>query len=299
MEASLFSEYILPVTLGLIMINLGLSLHLEDFRLIFSEPKALITGLCCQMILLPAIAFGLAAISGLSDELKIGIILISICPGGATSNLITYLLKGNVALSISLTSINSILILFSIPAYILLASGIFLNEETVISLPFLPTILKIFLMILLPTAFGILIRYRFPHRAVVAEKYMKYITTFLLALVFLFVILTNHSENEHTFRLYLSIAPFVLLLNILGMISGYYSGRWLRFRKPKLITLSVEIGIQNSALAITIASSPVFLDNTTMAVPAVIYGMFTFFNAVLFGMIINRWHNIRGKIKYI
>jgi len=299
MEASLFSEYILPVTLGLIMINLGLSLHLEDFRLIFSEPKALFTGLCCQMILLPAIAFGLAAISGLSDEIKIGIILISICPGGATSNLITYLLKGNVALSISLTSINSILILFSIPAYILLASNIFLNEETVISLPFLPTILKIFLMILLPTAFGILIRYRFPHRAVVAEKYMKYITTFLLALVFLFVILTNHSENEHTFRLYLSIAPFVLLLNILGMISGYYSGRWLRFRKPKLITLSVEVGIQNSALAITIASSPVFLDNTTMAVPAVIYGMFTFFNAVLFGMIINRWHNIRGKIKYI
>lgn len=298
MEASLFSEYILPVTLGLIMVNLGLSLHLEDFRLIFSEPKALITGLCCQMILLPAIAFGIAAISGLPDEIKIGIILISVCPGGATSNLITYLLKGNVALSISLTSINSILILFSIPAYILLASGLFMNEETIISLPFLPTILKIFLMILLPTAFGILIRYHFPRRAQAVEKYMKYITTFLLGVVFLFVILTNHSESEHPFRLYLRIAPLVFLLNILGMSSGYYFGRWLRFRKPKLITLSIEVGIQNSALAITIASSPVFLGNTNMAVPAVIYGMFTFFNAVIFGMIVNRWHNIRGKIKY-
>ena len=118
MEASLFSQYILPVTLGLIMINLGLSLHLEDFRLIFSEPKALIAGLFCQMILLPAIAFTVAALSNLPDPIKIGIVLISICPGGATSNLITYLLKGNVALSISLTSINSILILFTIPGFI-------------------------------------------------------------------------------------------------------------------------------------------------------------------------------------
>ncbi|HCC71357.1 MAG TPA: hypothetical protein DEQ09_09445 [Bacteroidales bacterium] len=298
MEASLLSQYILPVTLGLIMINLGLSLHLEDFRLIFSEPKALITGLICQMILLPAIAFTIAGLSNLPDPIKIGIVLISICPGGATSNLITYLLKGNVALSISLTSINSILILFSIPAYILLASNLFLDEETIISLPFIPTILKIFLMILLPIAFGILIRYRFSKGAQAVERYMKYITTLLLAVVFLFVILTNHSESERPFRLYFRIAPLVLLLNIMGMISGYYCGRWLRFSKPKLITLSVEVGIQNSALAITIASSPVFLDNTIMAIPAVIYGMFTFFNAVLFGMVIKRWHNIRGRIKY-
>jgi len=298
MEASLFSQYILPVTLGLIMINLGLSLHLEDFRLIFSEPKALITGLLCQMVLLPAIAFTIAALSSLPDPIKIGIVLISICPGGATSNLITYLLKGNVALSISLTSINSILILFTIPGFILLASKLFMNQEAIIYLPFLPTILKIFLMILLPTAFGLLIRRRFPVQAESVEKYLKYITTILLAVVFLFVILTSHSENDHPFRLYFQIAPLVLLLNILGMTSGYFFGRWLRFKKPKLITLSVEVGIQNSALAITIASSPVFLNSTTMAIPAVIYGMFTFFNAILFGMVINRWHNVRGKIKY-
>ncbi|MBN1387372.1 MAG: bile acid:sodium symporter family protein [Bacteroidales bacterium] len=298
MEASLFSQYILPVTLGLIMINLGLSLHLEDFRLIFSEPKALITGLLCQMVLLPLLAFTIAALSSLPDPIKIGIVLISVCPGGATSNLITYLLKGDVALSISLTSINSVLILFTIPGFIMLASKLFMNQEAIVYLPFLPTILKIFLMILLPTAFGILIRYRFPVQSQSAEKYLKYITTILLAVVFLFVILTSHSESEHPIKLYLRIAPLVLLLNILGMISGYYCGRWLRFHKPRLVTLSVEVGIQNSALAITIASSPVFLDNTTMAVPAVIYGMFTFFNAVFFGMIINRWHNIRGKIKY-
>ncbi|MBS0011345.1 MAG: bile acid:sodium symporter family protein [Bacteroidales bacterium] len=299
MEASLFSQFILPVTLGLIMINLGLSLHFEDFGLIFSEPKALIAGLLCQMVLLPGIAFAIAAVSGLPAPIKIGIVLISVCPGGATSNLITYLLKGNVALSISLTSINSLLILFTIPGFVLLATKLFMQEEAIVYLPLLPTILKIFLMILLPTLVGILIRFRFPRHAATAEKYMKYITTLLLAVVFLFVILTSHSESDYPMRLYMRIAPLVLLLNVLGMASGYFCGRWLRFRKPKLITLSIEVGIQNSALAITIASSPVFLDNTTMAVPAVIYGMFTFFNAILFGVIINRWHNVKGKIKYI
>ncbi len=280
------------------MVTLGLSLQLKDFRLIFVEPKALVAGLVCQMILLPGIAFALASLSNLPDPIKIGIVLISICPGGATSNLITYLLKGDVALSISLTSINSVLILFSIPGYLLLATKLFMGQETVVSLPFLPTILKIFVMILLPTALGILIRRRFPACSKKAEKYMKYITTVLLAVVFLFVILTSHNESSHPMRLYLRIAPFVLVMNLLGMVSGYFCGRWLRFRKPKLITLSVEVGIQNSALAITIASSPVFLNNTTMAIPAVIYGMFTFFNAVLFGMIIKRWHNVTGKIKY-
>lgn len=298
MEAGLFSQYVLPVTLGLIMINLGLSLHFEDFRLIFSEPRALITGLCCQMILLPGIAFTIAYLSDLPAAIKIGIVLISICPGGATSNLITYLLKGNVALSISLTSINSILILFTIPGFLMLATNIFMDEQTYVTLPFVPTILKIFLMILLPTAVGIFLRYRFPDKAKVAENYMKYITTFLLAVVFLFVILTSHSETDKPFKLYLRIAPLVLLLNVLGLFSGYLAGRWLRFRKSKIITLSIEIGIQNSALAITIASSSVFLNNTTIAIPAVIYGMFSFFNAVIFGLIVNSLHNITGKIKY-
>ncbi|MFP4488017.1 MAG: bile acid:sodium symporter family protein [Bacteroidales bacterium] len=298
MEASLFSQYILPVTLGLIMINLGLSLRFGDFRLIFAEPKALITGLLCQMILLPGLAFAIAALSGLPPPIKIGIVLISICPGGATSNLITYLLKGNVALSISLTSINSILILFTIPAFVFLATKLFMNQEEIVYLPFLPTILKIFLMILLPTALGIFVRHKYPEFAGIVERHMKYITTILLAVVFLFVIFTSHNESDYGFSLYVKIAPLVFLLNVLGMTSGYYAGRFLRFDKAKLITLAVEVGIQNSALAITIASSPVFLNNTVMAIPAVIYGMFTFFNAVIFGYIIRRWHNVRGRIKY-
>lgn len=298
MEVSLLSQYILPVTLGLIMINLGLSLRLRDFSVIFSDPKALIAGLACQLILLPSLAFLIAAISGLPDPIKIGIVIIAVCPGGATSNLITYLLKGDVALSISLTSINSVLILVTIPAYTMLAARVFIGEDALIYLPFIPTVLKIFSMILLPTAIGILIRWKVPKQAKIVEKHMKYITTILLAIVFIFVIIYSGNKTGYSFGLYLKIAPLVFILNVAGMVSGYYTGRFLRFGKPRLITLSVEVGIQNSALAITIATSPVFLNDPRIAIPAVIYGMLTFFNAVIFGYIIHRWHNIKGYLKH-
>lgn len=289
METEIFSKYLLPIVLGLIMFNLGLSLQFKDFKRTFGFPRPLILGLTLQIVLLPVIAFFLAYVSGLPPAIQVGIVLIAACPGGATSNLITYLLKGDVALSISLTSINSIIILLTIPLVTFLALETFLGKDTVISLPFLPTILKIIFMILLPTFLGLMTRNKFPHVAKKIERYMKYITTGLLAIVFGFTILTNNSQTDNSFQLYLATAPFALALNVIGMISGFLAGRLVGFSKAKQITLVVEVGIQNSALAITIASSAIFLGNPQMAIPGVIYGMFTFFNAVLFGYIIRKW----------
>lgn len=289
MDTTIFSKLMLPITIGLIMFNMGLSLTIKDFKYTFAYPKALLIGLCCQMVLLPVIAFGLATVSNLSPAIKVGIVIIAACPGGATSNLITYLLKGDVALSISLTAINSILILFSIPGISFLALQVFLNKETMVSLPFIQTILKILLMILLPTFLGVIVRLKASHIAKKMEKSMKYGTTILLAIVFAFSIIDNNSRTTNSFEMYVSIAPYALALNIAGMLSGYLVGRLAGFNKKRQITLIVEVGIQNSALAITIASSEVFLGNTQMAIPAVIYGMFTFFNAVLFGYIIKKW----------
>ncbi len=289
METTLFSKFLLPVAIGLIMFNLGLSLTVDDFKQSFTLPKTLIIGLCCQMIWLPLIAFALAYMSNLPPEIKVGILLIAACPGGATSNLITYLLKGDVALSISLTSINSLLILFSIPGITYLALNAFMNKETLIALPFTPTILKILLMILLPTFCGVLVRMKIPGLAKKMEKYLKYVTTFLLAIVFAFTIFANNENTGNSFDHYLISAPFVLALNVMGMFSGYLISRLSGFSKQHQITLVIEVGIQNSALAITIASSQVFLGNAKMAIPAVIYGMFTFFNAFLFGYIIKKW----------
>lgn len=289
MDSAFISKYLLPVVLGLIMYNLGLSLIFKDFKEIFTTPKALIIGLCCQMILLPIIAFCVALITDLSPAIKVGIVILAACPGGATSNLITYLLKGDVAFSISLTSINSFLILFSIPGITFLAMLVFFGKETLISLSYLQTIERIFLMILLPTILGMVTRRNAPDLSRKVEQVMKYVTTILLALVFAFAIFANNNDTGNSFDLYKSTAPFVLTLNFAGMLAGYLISRIAGFNKKRQITLVIEVGIQNSALAITIASSQAFLGNPQMAIPALVYGMFTFFTAVLFGYIIKRW----------
>jgi len=286
MESSFLATYLLPFSIGIIMFNLGLSLTLEDFKHIFLFPRSLIIGLVAQMILLPIIAFSIALLTNFSAEIKLGIILIAACPGGATANLITYHLKGNVALSVSITAINSFLILFTIPWLIYFGTYIFFKEGTIIQLPVWITIRKIFVMVLIPTLFGVGFRYFYTEKARQLEKTMKYIALAFFAVIFIVTIFKD--ENNRSLDTYINIAPYVLLLNILAMLAGFFSGYFMRLSKDKLITLSVEVGIQNSALAITIASSPLFLNNTIIALPAVIYGLITFVNAVIFGYLIQR-----------
>ena len=143
-------------------------------------------------------------------------------------------------------------------------------------------------MILLPTFLGLVTQMKFPKKAQKLEKYLKYITTILLAIVFTLTIVGNKTNYDISFKMYWETAPFALGLNIAGMFSGFIVGYIAGFSKRRIITMVVEIGIQNSALAITIASSQVFLGNPKIAIPAVIYGLFTFFNATLFGYLIKR-----------
>lgn len=268
------------------MLNLGLSLTFAKFKDVFKQPKALIVGLICQMLLLPLLAFGLAAVSSLSVEFKIGILLIAICPGGATSNLITYLLRGNVALSISLTSVNSILILITIPIFLFLGVQVFAHEGTLIALPFLPTVGNVFLMIILPVILGLFLREYREQLAIRIEKVLKYVSIILLAFVFALAILLNKNGEKSLMDYYGEVLPYALLLNIIGMLLGLFVGMRFKFDIKTLITLPIEVGIQNSTLAITLAISSAFLNNPLISVPATVYGMFTFFSALLFGYLV-------------
>lgn len=296
MGPSFLSAVMLPASLGLLMFGMGLSLSLRDFERVLVKPRSLIIGLCCQMILLPAIAFTIASLANLPEEVKVGIVIIAACPGGATSNLITYLLRGNVALSISMTAVNSLLTLASVPFIIFLGLEWFTGSGTLIKLPFWNTVINIFLVTLVPTSIGVLTKYKFPIVARKLEKPGRFLLPSLYAVIFLIAMLGAKGESTHEITsLYLQVAPFVFLLNILGMLSGYSSARLLKYGKRTRITLSVEVGIQNSALAITIASSSLFLNNPAMAIPAIVYGFFTFFSALIFGMIIRK--NFRLKLK--
>jgi BASS family bile acid:Na+ symporter len=274
------------------MFGMGMSLTIEDFKKVLVYPKGLILGLIGQLMFLPALAFGIASLTDLPPELQVGIVIIAACPGGATSNLITYLLRGNVALSISMTTVNSIMTLVTTPLLIFFGLYLFIGEGQTVQLPIGITILKIFYITLLPTSLGIFIRYKRKDFALLMEKPLRVILPLLYGTIYMIAILGGGKSETASglIETYVSVLPWVMGLNIIGMMLGYASSRALGLNNQTQITLSVEIGIQNSALAITIASSAMFLNSYYMAIPAIVYGFFTFASAVVFGYLVKRSH---------
>ncbi len=283
MDANLFSEYALPATLAIIMGGMGLSLEVKDFKQILIYPKPILTGLFSQMIVLPLIAFLIVGFTNLDPYIKVGFILIAACPGGTASNLVTHLLKGNLALCISLSAINSLLILISLPLIVNLALMLFVGDAAEISLPVMQTIIKIFFVIALPVFTGMMIRSWNRTLANKLEKPLRYILTGLLLSVFIVVIFFDQRKESASIQDYLEILPFALALNFASMLAGLFIAYFMKTGKRNSYTISVEVGLQNSALAIFVAST--LLNNHRMAVVAVIYSSFTFFSTALFGYI--------------
>jgi BASS family bile acid:Na+ symporter len=285
----LFSDYFLPVTLAIITMGMGLSLTDRDFKNIFLQPKAVIIGLCCQMILLPFIAFLIARSIPMDPVFKVGLMIIAACPGGATSNLITYLLRGNVALSISMTALNSLITLITIPLIVHFSLEAFIHEDAAIPLNVGETIIKVFLITILPAFIGTRIRKNYPDFAIRLERPLRVLLPLLLLLVYAGVIFIDQGTGPATRAEFIDIFPDTLLLNILAMVSGFLVARALRLRVVNQFTISIEVGLQNSALAIYVAAS--LLENNDMALVPVVYGSFSFFSTLLFGWSVKklRW----------
>ncbi len=283
---SLFSGYFLPVTLAIITLGMGLSLTERDFKNIFKHPRAVITGLCCQMILLPVIAWLIARSINIDPFFKVGLMIIAACPGGATSNLVTYLLRGNVALSISMTALNSIITLITIPLVVFLSLETFLNEQNAIRLGVGETVIKVFLITLLPAFVGTRIRKNYPRFATGLERPLRVALPLLLLVVYAGVIFIDQGTGAATRADFMRIFPYTLLLNILGMISGFLVARVMRLRVINQFTVSIEVGLQNSALAIFVAAT--LLKSNEMALVPVVYGSFSFFSTLLFGWTVKK-----------
>lgn len=291
---SVFSDYFLPVTLAIITLGMGLSLTKKDFRNIFVHPRAVITGLASQMILLPVIAFVIASLIGLDPVFKVGLMVIAACPGGATSNLITYLLKGNLALSISLTAINSLITLLTIPLIVSLSLEHFIHREAEIHLNVADTIIKLILITIVPAYAGTRIRKRMPRFADSLERPLRIILPVLLFLIYAGVIFIDQGTSSATVRDFIQIFPYALLLNMASMSAGLLVGRALRLKSINQFTITIEVGLQNSALAIFVASTQ--LDNPSMALVPVVYGSFTFFSTLFFGWLVKKlaWNPRQG-----
>ena len=285
MSDHLFSHILMPIAIAIIMFGIGINLKFRDFGQIFVKPKAILTGLFAQMIVLPLFAFGLNYFWDISPALKVGFILIAACPGGTTSNLVTLFLRGRLALSVTLTAFNSFLILFTIPAIVNLALLTYLGRQAEIQLPFDIAIKEIFLAVLLPTIFGMLVRELRPGWCSKLRTPLNYIMTAFLLLVFLGIILFENNDNDILQYTNLFLPAFVL--NATTMFAGYLVSRLVGINNRGRFTIAIQVGLQNSALAIYVASK--LLGQTEMAMVAVVYGSFTLFSTALWAWIMKRY----------
>ncbi len=242
------------------------------------------------MILLPLVAFFIAGFSRLDPILKVGLMVIAACPGGATSNLVTYILKGNVALSISMTAINSLITLITIPLIVSLSIDAFLHQDTSIQMNVWNTIVKVFLITILPAFTGTRIRKWRPRFARSLEQPLRIILPILLLFIYAGVIFIDEGSGRASFSDFYRLFPPTVLLNLLAMGMGFLIARTFRLMVKNQYTISIEVGLQNSALAIFVAAN--LLQSPDMALVPVVYGSFTFFTTLLFGWFVKKlaWH---------
>lgn len=288
MSPAFFVDLSVGSVLALVMFGVGLSLTFADFMRVVRHPNAFFAALTVQMLALPAIAFILSMILPIPAELKVGFIILSASPGGATSGFLTYLWRGNVALSLSLTAINSVLTLFSIPIVVNIALRVFLDKSSDLHLPFWETVGHIFFITIIPAFFGVLLRRLRPVFAEQISKPAKYIMLGLLAVVFAVKIFGSESVGGTGLNAQdiLLILPIGLLQNAACLLTGYFALRYVGMPHPSRLTAAMESGVQNTTLAFLIAGN--LLGNAEMVKPALVYSMFSFWTACLFAIISNK-----------
>ena len=295
-----YVDVLISGILGFVMFSVGLSLTWRNFVVTFARPRAYLGGLFLQMIILPTLAFIIATLANLPPAFKVGLMILSTCPGGTTSNFITYLLNANTALSISLTVTNSFLALVSVPLIVSFAVDHFLGSHTTIELPVGDTIRQILTIILAPTFAGLLVRRYFPSLALHTQKPLKWITVILLAVLFIIKFFAGEDQGGTgiTIAEIRQIIPYSLIGNFLNLSAGYALASLLGLRNNDKLTMGVEVGIQNTSLAFLIGGT--LLGNEDTLKPALVYAMFTFFTALLYGLLVKpeEWKAFRKLLLF-
>ncbi|GAB4211199.1 MAG: bile acid:sodium symporter family protein [Synechococcales cyanobacterium] len=286
MQSSIFTTVLLPLALAIVMLGMGLGLVPEDFRRITRDPKAVAIGVICQMLALPLIGLVVTTVVPLQPELAVGLMVLALCPGGPSSNLMTYLAKGDVALSVTLTAVNSLLTVLTIPVATQWALNHFLQQSATITLPIGQTMAQILIIMVLPIIIGMVIRQRFTERALGLEKYISRLAGGLLALIIILLLVREGSKLP---GFLLQVGMGVLLLNLLAMGVGLAVSKGLRLPIPQQVCIAIEVGIQNGTLAIAITAG--LLNNAEMAIPAAVYSLLMYltgFAVILYGRKLSR-----------
>lgn len=289
METNYLTDLMLPLSLAVIMLGMGLSLTIDDFKRIVKYPKAVAVGFTNQIILLPIVGFLLIKIFGMQNmDLAVGIMVLAACPGGPTSNLIAHISRGDTALSITLTAVSSLITIITIPLVVNLSLSYFMAQGEYVPLPLFETILRLLIITLVPVGLGMIVRSKAKEFALKMDKPVKILSGVLLFVIIFATILTNSEIFVQSFR---DVGLITLSLNVAMLLIGYFTSRIFALNVTQSITISIETGIQNGTLGIMIAST--LLHNNAMAISPAIYSLIMFMTA---GFIIG-WMNLKVKNK--
>ncbi|WP_043652224.1 bile acid:sodium symporter family protein [Nocardia thailandica] len=273
----------LPPALAVIMFGLGLSLTGADFARVRRAPEVVVIALVCQVVALPAVAFGLVVVFAMDPLLAVGMMLLAASPGGATANLFSHLFRGDVALNVTLTAVNSVLCVVTVPVVTNLAVARFAPDQAAeLGLQFGKT-LQVIAIVLIPVLIGMAVRHRAPGFAARMDLPVRAASVAILAIV---VVATMMADRSALGGYLLDVGAITATFCVISLATGYLVPRACGVTRPQAIACSMEIGVHNSAIAITLAVS--VLDNARIAVPAAVYAVLMTPLAVLAGSVISR-----------
>ncbi|MFH7766435.1 bile acid:sodium symporter family protein [Acinetobacter sp. BSP-28] len=274
---------LLPLALAIIMIGLGLELTPKDFARVSKHPKAVLIALFCQLIILVSIAFVICKVLALPPLLAVGLMLLAASPGGSTANLFSYLFKGDLALNITLTAINSVIAAITLPLIVNFSIAHFMQDAQQINLQF-GKIVQVFAIIIVPVCIGMLIRHYAPH---FTERLNKPLRIFAVIFLISIIIGAILSERQNIAEYLTQVGIATALFCMLSLCIGYLLPRLFGINSAQARACAFEIGIHNSTLAMTIALT--VMANSTVAMPAAVYSIFMYIFAALFGMLLNKF----------
>ncbi|MFI2352197.1 bile acid:sodium symporter family protein [Streptomyces sp. NPDC019443] len=261
---------LLPIAIVVLMLGLGLALTREDFRRALRSPRAVAVCLICQLVLLPGVCFALAHAFGLSGPSAVGMVLVAAAPGGTTAGLFSHMAGGDVALNITLTAVNSVLAVLTLPALVGLAAAHFLRGGLGDVELGLGELVSLWGLILLPVAAGMVVRGRRPALADRLTGKVKTLSGVFLAVMAVLAVLTERAELLGYLR---QAGPATATFCVISLAVGYVVPRLLGVTGPQSAAISLDIGVHNSGLALAIALSPAMARDSTFAVPAITYAV--------------------------
>lgn len=288
--ASQLTTTLLPVALGVVMLGLGLSLTVADFGRVLVYPRAALIALGAQVLLLPLLCLALVTTWGLPPVLAVGMMLLAASPGGATANLLSHLAGGDVALNVTLTAVNSVISVVTLPIVVNLSVAHFLGSDPSLGLQ-ADKVVQVFAIVLVPVVLGMLVRRFAAGFADRMQTPVKIASVVVLVLVIAAAVAQNSTVIVAGL---LTVGPVALVFAVASLALGYLLPRVARVGRRQSIASAMEIGIHNSVLAITIALSPTLLGNAEMSVPPAIYGLLVYLPAGLFAVYLARRAPVPG-----